>query len=34
MNIKKQIKINISQKERLNDYNKMREIKKMLIDNI
>jgi len=33
-NIKKQVKINVSQNERLSDYSKIREIKKMLIDNI
>ena len=33
-NIKKQVKINVSQKERLSDYSKIKEIKKMLIDNI
>ena len=33
-NIKKQVKIDATQKERLEDYGKIREIKKMLIDNI
>jgi NitT/TauT family transport system ATP-binding protein len=33
-NIKTQVKIDISQKERLNDYAKIREIKKMLTDSI
>jgi NitT/TauT family transport system ATP-binding protein len=33
-NIKKQVKIDTAQKERLGDYSKIREIKKMLIDSI
>jgi NitT/TauT family transport system ATP-binding protein len=32
--VKKQVKINVSQNGRLSDYNRIKEIKKMLIDNI